>query len=387
MVKQATRTAIIGIGETETGKVPHLSVLGMHMEAIRLALDDAGIDKEKIDGVITNQPLNDPFRSYANYLGASAGLEPTFATDLALGGATPVAMAQVATMAIQAGLCDTVVCVHGRKNATATAATTRGGIRNGTEDFEEPFGLIGPPAYHALAAKRHMYEYGTTNEHLGAIAIAQRNHAHFNEAASQRDLIDMDAYLSSRWIVRPFRLFDCSLVSDGGGAFIVTGAKTAQNHSESPVYIRGYGQHHRRNNLLDPGDLTTGGGKVSSQMAYRMAKVAPDEIDVAEIYDCFTIAVLITLEDYGFCGKGEGGPWAADGNVDIDGRLPVNTHGGLLSQDHVEGMLHITEAVKQLRGGEVEPERQVTDASLAIVSGHGGDYATHGTLILSKELE
>jgi acetyl-CoA acetyltransferase len=381
----AGRYAIVGIGETETGKLPGVTVLTLHLEAIRRALEDSGLPKAQVDGLVTNQPLNDPFRSYASYLAASAGLDVTFATDLGLGGATPVAMAQVAAMAIDAGLCQAVVCVHGRNRATASTQPVRGEVRDGTEDFEEPFGLLGAPAAHAVVAQRHMQEFGTTSEQLGAIAVATRKHASLNPAAAMREPITIADHQASRWIVKPLHLLDCCLVSDGGGAFIVTTAERAADLAKRPVYIAGFGQHHPHNSLMDAATITTGGGRVASEQAYRMAGLTPADVDFAEIYDCFTITVLVTLEDYGFAPKGEGGRWVQGGRIEIGGELPVNTHGGLLSQSHVEGMLHVTEAVKQLRGGEVEPERQVPDARVGIVSGHGGIFATHATLLLANE--
>jgi acetyl-CoA acetyltransferase len=377
--------AIVGIGETETGKLPGTTVLTLHLEAIRRALADSGLEKGAIDGLITNQPINDPFRSYANYLAASGGLDVTFATDLGLGGATPVAMAQMAVMAINAGLCSTVVCVHGRNRATASTQPYRGEIRDGNEDYEEPFGLLGAPAAHAAVAQRHMFEYGTTSEQLGAVAVAMRRHAAMNAAATMREPITIADHQASRWIVKPLHILDCCLVSDGGGAFIVTSAPRARDLPKPPTYILGMGQHHPQNNLMEAKTITTGGGQVSAAMAYGMAGLRPENMDFAQIYDCFTITVLVTLEDYGFCPKGEGGRWVEGGRIEVGGELPVNTHGGLLSGAHVEGMLHVTEAVKQLRGGSVEPERQVEGAKLGIVSGHGGIFATHSTLILGNE--
>jgi acetyl-CoA acetyltransferase len=183
-------------------------------------------------------------------------------------------------------------------------------------------------------------------------------------------------------IVAPLRLLDCSLESDGGGAVLVTSAERARDFPKKPVAILGMGQHHPHFSLLDAPTLTTLGGKKSSETAYKMSGLGPKDMNFAQIYDCFTITSLITLEDYGFCKKGEGKDFVKNGRITIGGRLPLNTHGGLLSQAHLEGQLHITEAVKQLRGNEVEPERQVANAQVGIVSGHGGSLAMHATLIL-----
>jgi len=380
------KTAIVGVGETALGKLAGRSTTSLHVEAIRNALEDAGLKPQDVDGLVTNQPIHDPMRSYAVQVAHAAGITPTYFTDLALGGATPASMAHHAAMAVDAGLAKVVVCVHARNQATKNTLPKRVEIRDGDEDFEEPYGLLGAVANHAFAASRHMYEYGTTSEQLGAIAVATRKHACLNANATMRKPITLEDHQNSRWIVEPLRLLDCSLVSDGGGAFIVTSAERARSMKNRPVYILGMGTHSPHASLAEAPSVTTLGGKVSSQLAYEMAGLGPKDMDFAEIYDCFTITTLITLEDYGFCPKGEGGRWVEGGRIELGGELPVNTHGGLLSQAHIEGMLHVTEAVKQLQGGKVEPERQVKDAKVGIVSGHGGALVTHATLILGNEI-
>ena len=375
--------AIVGIGETVLGKLVGRSTLSLHLEAIKAALDDCGLTMRDVDGLLTNQPINDPMRSYAVVVATAAGLAPNYATDLANGGASPVAMAQHAIMAISAGLCETVVCVHARNQATRSQLPERAEIRDGNEDFDEPYGFLGAVANHALMASRHMALYGTTSAQLGAIAVAARRHAMVTPNATSKKPLTIEDHQASRYIVEPLRLFDCSLVSDGGGAFIVTTAERARDLPRPPVYVLGMGQHHPHSNLAMAKEVAALGGAISSRTAYRLAGLGPKDMDFAEIYDCFTSNTLITLEDYGFCEKGEGGPWVQGGRIELGGELPVNTHGGLLSQAHVEGMLHITEAVKQLRG--LEPAaRQVQDAEVGIVSGHGGVGALHASLILGK---
>jgi acetyl-CoA acetyltransferase len=384
MTSPKNECAIAGIGETAVGKLPAMSSLGIQLEAIRLALNDAQLGPAEVDGLLAIQPADDPRRSYALSVAQAAGIRAGYATDLALGGATPVAMVAHAVMAISAGLCKVVVCVLGHKQATGRVGKRRGRLRDGLEDFEEPFGVLGAPAIHAAVAARHMHEYGTTSEQLAAVAVAARRHASLNASATMRQPITVKDVLESRWIVKPFHLLDCCLVSDGGGAVVVMASERACDLSQRPVYIRGFGQGHTQGPLESP-TLTALGGKQSSAGAYRMADVGPKEIDFAELYDCFTAITMVTLEDYGFCAKGEGGPWVENGRIEIGGELPVNTHGGLLSQAHIEGMLHITEAVKQLRGGLVETERQVKDAKLGIISGHGANLGAHATLILGNE--
>jgi acetyl-CoA acetyltransferase len=373
--------AIVGVGETAVGKLHGRSTMALHLEAIAKTFDDAGVSAEDVDGLLTNQPIHDPMRCYALAVANAAGVKRNFLTDLALGGATPVAMAQHAVMAIEAGLCETVLCVHARNQATKSELPRRSEIRDGYEDFDEPYGFLGAVANHAFIASRHMHLYGTRSEHLAAVAVATRKHALLNPTATMRKPMTIEDHQSSRWIVEPLRLFDCSLVSDGGGAYLVTSAERAHDLKKPPIYILGMGQHHPHASLAQADELATLGSAASSKRAYSMAGLGPEDMDFAEIYDCFTITTLVTLEDYGFCPKGEGGGFVQDGHIEPGGKLPVNTHGGLLSHGHVEGMIHLTEAVKQLRG-EVEEARQVPNAELGIVSGHGGVGSMHSTLIL-----
>jgi acetyl-CoA acetyltransferase len=257
-------------------------------------------------------------------------------------------------------------------------------LRDGLEDFEEPFGVLGAPTIHGAVAARHMHEFGTTHEQFAAVAVAARRHASLNARATMRDPITIADVLASRWIVKPFHLLDCCLVSDGGAAVVVTSGERARDLASKPIYVWGFGEGHTRG-PLESETLTTLGGKQAAAMAYRMAGVRSKDIDFAELYDCFTAITIVTLEDYGFCAKGEGGAWVENGRIEIGGELPVNTHGGLLSHAHIEGMMHITEAIKQLRGESVEPERQVQDAKLGIVSGHGANLSAHATLILGRD--
>lgn len=381
MTNLSGKCAIVGMGETTVGKRPDATTNSLHLEAIKACLEDAGIKASQVDGLLTNQPLNDSHRSYAVKLAHMAGINAGFATDLALGGATPIAMVQHAVMAIEAGMATTVMCVHARKRATPDP-TPGHSIRRGDEHWEEPWGHFAAAGGHAFAAQRHMYEYGTKSEDLAHIAVSTRKHASLNKNATLRKPITIEDHQQSRMIVAPLHLLDCSLESDGGGAVLVTSVERARDFPKRPIAILGMGQHHPHFSLLDAPTLTTLGGKKSSEMAYRMAGLGPKDVDFAEIYDCFTITALITLEDYGFCAKGDGKDFVKDGRIGLGGELPLNTHGGLLSQAHLEGQLHITEAVKQLRGNEVEPERQVANAKVGIVSGHGGSLAMHATLIL-----
>jgi len=294
----------------------------------------------------------------------------------------PAAAVITAILAVHARLATTVLCVHAQKQSSG-AAECRRRLLDGLEEYEEPFGMVSAVSQHAAVAARHMHEFGTTSEQLAAVAVAARKHATLNPAAMMRTPITIEDVLASRFVTKPLHLLDCCLVSDGAGAVVVTGSERASGLRKQPVYVAGFGFGYGHGPLEAP-TLTTLGGTQASAAAYAMSGLGPDDVDFAELYDCFTIITLVTLEDYGFCAKGEGGAFVSDGRIELGGALPVNTHGGLLSQGHVEGMLHVTEAVKQLRG-EVEVARQVPDARVGIVSGHGATLSAHATLLLTKE--
>lgn len=376
--------AIVGLGETPVGRLAESSTTTLALEAVRSAIADAGLRKEDIDGIITDQPGNAPQRSYAIFLARNLGIHPTYATDIALAGASPVGSVMHAILAIGAGMAHTVVCVHAQKQATGRAEARGGKLLDGLEDYESPFGHTGAVSLHATVAARHMHEFGTTSEQLAAVAVACRKHASLNPAATMRKPITVRDVVESRWVTKPLHLLDCCLVSDGAGAVVVTSAERAQNLPKPPIYVAGFGLGYGAGPLENP-TLTTLGGAEASAFAYKMSGLKPRDIDFAELYDCFTIIPIVTLEDYGFCAKGEGGAFVSGGRIELGGEFPLNTHGGLLSHGHVEGMQHLTEAVKQLRGNEVEPERQVSDARTGIISGHGGSLSAHGTLILTNE--
>ncbi len=377
--------AIVGVGDTPVGKVPEYSKTGLALLAAQRAIRDAGLSHKDIDGVLTSQ-MGATF-IYSLEIATLLGIQPQYTTVMELGGATSVCMAQQAMAAIDAGYCHVVLCVHAQKQRTGpTRPRHTPPVDRGFDEFDRPFGHPGAIAVHAMAARRHMYEFATPNEAFGRIAVAMRKHASWNHNAQRREPITLDDYFASRWVVEPFRLLDCCQVSDGAGAFIVTTAERAKDLKKPPIYIAGYGQFHPHRFISDRNaDLVRLGAQVSGPQAFKRTGISPKDIDVAELYDCFTYVVLAELEDYGFCKKGEGADFVKDGHIEIGGRLPVNTHGGLLSQGHVEGMLHVVEGVRQLRGGEVEPERQVPHAQWALISGHGGQMSTHGTLILSRD--
>ena len=375
---------IVGIGESALGHVPRSTSVGLTVQAALSALADAGLTLRDIDGCLSKPPYQEPTFLFTDSLAATLGLRLCYGHDLHVGGCTPILALADAVRAIEAGCCHTVLVAFGENwsSYNKTSQATHGRLHWGYEDWEEPFGLIGPPAGYALAAKRHMDCYGTKAEQFGAIAVTQRQHALLTDNAQMRRPLTLEQYLQAPWIVEPFRLPDCSLVSDYGGAFVVTTAERAADLRQKPVAILGYGESHPHRYLMQEEDITHCGAIESGPAALAMAGVIKADIDFAELYDSFTYTVLVQLEDYGFCAKGEGGAFVEHGRIALGGELPVNTHGGLLSQAHADGILHVTEAVKQLRG-QAGP-RQVADARVGLVSGGAGVLAMHASLLLAS---
>jgi acetyl-CoA acetyltransferase len=379
--------AIVGTGHSRLGHVPGSSAVGLLAEAIADAIEDAGIDKREIDGLITRGP--DDVYCHHQRVGQALGLNVSFSTTLDNGGASQCLAVGLACMAIEAGMCRTVVCGYGRDSWSRTRAP-EAKMRvalipeaQQAREFGPEFGFLGAAAMHALGARRHMHEFGTTREQMGAVALAFREHARRNPSAQMREPLDMDQYLGARWIVEPFGLFDCSLVTDGAGAVIVTPADRARDLRRPPAYVLACASANNLRGWFDGENMTRTAAARSARAAYEMAGVGPRDVDTAQVYDCFTYMVLAQLEDYGFCTKGEGGPFAASGALTLGGALPCNTSGGQLSEGHVEGMLQVVEAVRQLRH-EYPAERQVPDAEIALVSGHGGNTVCHSTIILGR---
>jgi acetyl-CoA acetyltransferase len=289
--------------------------------------------------------------------------------------------------AIAAGRCDVALISHGQSGRSRVGAPMSPLYGVNQQQFEAPFGLPSPVGAYALACTRHMQQYGTTSEQLAEIAVATRRWASLNPRALLRQPITVEEVMASRWISWPLHLLDCCLVTDAGGAAVVTGAARARAGNGRPVAILGTGEHSTHSMISQMPDLTHGPAAVSGRAAFRQAGVGPAEIDVAEIYDSFTYTVLLSLEDLGFCAKGEGGTFVSGQRTGPGGDFPLNTQGGGLSYTHpgMFGIFPIVEAVRQLRGtylGDGRPERQVVDARLAVVHGTGGVLSAAATAIL-----
>ena len=368
---------IAGIGQTEFGKLPGRNPLSLNVEACRKALADAGIEKDEVDGLFVKYPTSTFHSMYGQTVAEALGIQPAIGGVWDQGGAANASMIGFAVMSIEAGLCDVALVTFADNPHTGT----RQAYQRGWGD-DAIYGWFGTPAGYAMIAQRHMQQFGTTSEQLGAIAVACRKHGAANPAAQLRNPITIADHQASRWIVEPLHRDDCCLVSDGGAAVVVTSAERARELGvPDPVPILGFGQGQTSWEVAQRPDLTSTAAAVSASKAFAMAGVGPKDIDVAEIYDCFTITVLLTLEDYGFCAKGEGGKFVEDGALELGGALPLNTAGGLLSETGMPGMQLVLEAVRQIRGTAVT---QVPHARTAIVSNQGGIMHTHSTLILGR---
>jgi acetyl-CoA acetyltransferase len=370
-----------------TGDTPTLAI-----RAIKLALDDAGLKKTELDGLLINNGVVP-----AGYDSSSMGLQ--LQTQLGLtnlkllnhmsaAGSTAAQMVQYAALAIQAGMCSTVACVFADAplQPGQSAGSAYGQVRSlrGLSALPAAYGVFGANAAYALAAQRHMSVYGTTNDHLGAIAVSNRKWASMNPRALYRTPITMEDYHNSRWVCEPFHLLDCTMVNNGAVAVIVTSPERARSLKQPPVYILGMGQGHPGNprRAQAENELNTG-AVIAKQTAFGMAGVTVKDVDVCELYDCYTYTTLVTLEDYGFCPKGEGGPFVADGKLEPGGSLPANTGGGELSGYYMWGMTPLSEGIIQARGEG--GERQVPKHDVVLVSCQGGILDYHACLILSPQ--
>ncbi len=368
--------------------MPDLSATQLYVKAAKLALADAGLGKHDVDGLITCVSWAEPYLYHAEMIAEYMRIFPRYCITAPAGGGTTLTMLHHAASAIATGMCETILItmadsqVSGlsRDKAIEAMATA------GHPQFERPYGPP-IPAFYALIAQAHQHAYGTTDEQRAAVAVACRKHASMNPAAQMRKPIAIADVLNSRPISDPLHLLDCSLVSDGGASIVMTAAERARDFPKRPVYLLGAGEGHSHEHLSQALSLTTSAAKESGERAYAMADLGPQDIDVAELYDCFTPVVIIELEDLGFCPKGEGGRFVENGRIELGGALPVNTHGGLLSHchpGHPGSMFAITEAVRQLRGAC--GVRQVADARVALVHGQGGFMSSHGTAIFGNEM-
>ena len=381
------KCAIVGVGNSRLGRVPDISSTDLLITAIKNALDDAGLNIADVDGLICRGPHD--IYCHHQVIGSKLGINARFSTTLDNGGAGQILSVILAVLAIQAGMAKTVIIGCCVDSWSKTHKSEEARIRNDTRPDQRPkefgleYGFSGAVAAHAFGAQRHMNLYGTTRDQFAEIAIAFREHASRNPDASMRNLITLEDYRKAPFVVAPFGLLDCSLRSDGAGAVIVTSAKRARDLMRRPVLIKGFGTHNHLRGWFADENMTQTSALESGADAFAMAGLGPRDIDVAQIYDCFTYMVLVQLEDLGFCNKGEGGAFVQSGALRMGGSLPCNTSGGQLSEAHCDGMLQICEGARQLQG-VYESDRQVAGAEIALVTGHGGSQVCHSTLILGN---
>ncbi|GAB2895704.1 thiolase C-terminal domain-containing protein [Paralcaligenes ginsengisoli] len=389
MKARAPLNAVIaGVGESTVGRVPHLDSLGLQRMAALAALEDAGLTLADIDGLLTTPIRVENWAMPCGVVSESLGLHPRYLATLDVAGASGVAMAHHAAMAVATGQCETVLCVAGQNmlsfSSRGAAVQKLADAGWAHPEFEAPYGPLIPTLY-ALVAQRHMHEYGTTLEQMAEVAVTLRGHAALNPNAHKKDLLSIADVMQSRTITSPLRMLDCALVSDGAAAFIVTTPERARDLRQPAAKLLGHGYGHSHTYIGDYKNITTTGAVQSGRDAFDMAGLTPSDIDVAELYDCFTITVIVELEDLGFCAKGEGGHYVENGGIALGGKLPVTTHGGLLSAGHPGlsgGMFHLLEGVRQVRNQA--GARQVPGAEVALVHGNGGIVGLHSTLIIAK---
>ncbi|MDE5454853.1 thiolase family protein [Bradyrhizobium sp. CSA112] len=371
------KAVIAGIGATRFGALPGRTTISMNVEAIRKALNDAGIEKDVVDALYVKCPTSRFEMMYGQKIAEAIGLQPRIGGVWDSGGSSNVIMISQAIMAIEAGQCEIAVVTFADNPKTGSAAS-----------YSQPrgddalYGWFAVLSSYAMIARRHMGELGTPREALGAVAVAARRHGAQNPNAQLRKPLALDEYMDMPPMVAPFCRDDCTLVSDGAAAVVVMSTERARKMGvPKPVPVLGFGFGQTSWDVTQRPDMTSTQAKVAGETALKMAGLKPKDMDVAQIYDCFTITALMTLEDYGFAKKGQIADFVKGGNIEIGGELPMNTSGGLLSETGMPGMQLIHEGVRQMRG---EAALQVKGAKHCIISDQGGVMHTHAALILGQ---
>jgi acetyl-CoA acetyltransferase len=351
--------------------------------AARSALAEAGLRLSDVDGLFTNYAGEEGTVQLGEYL----GIQPRYCDSTDIGGAAWEAFVHHAWLAVASGRCEVALLTYAsrQRSRRRRAVTGLSDPYSLMGQFQEPFGLPMPIGSYALIAARHMHEFGTTSEQLAHVPVAARQWAALNPKAWKRDPLTVEDVLASPMMSTPLHQLDCCLVTDGGGAVVITTADRARDAAKTPLRVLGAGESHTHWQIASMPDLTTSAGVVSAREAFGMAGISPADVDVLQPYDSFSITVLMALEDLGFCGKGEGGPFVADGRLAPGGALPAMTSGGGLSYCHpgALGILLLVEAVRQLRGEA--GARQVPDARIAVAHGVGGMMSTAATVVLAHE--
>lgn len=371
------RAVIAGVGSTAYGKLPGRDRVSLIVEAARNALNDAGIEKARVDGVLVKMANSEPSFMYGQRVAEALGIQPKVGGSLDQGGAANIALISYAAMAIDVGLMDCCIVAFGdnpRTGSRQVYARPRGD--------DAVYGFYSTAAGYALIHQAYRQRYAVPDAHFGSVPVTVRGHGARNPDAQLRLPLTLDAYLDAPYLIEPLRRDDCCLVSDGAAAVIVTSARLAREWGlDRAIPVLGFGQGQESLDVHLRADLTRTMAATSASTAFAMAGMTWDDIGVAQLYDCFTITPLITLEDYGFCPPGQAAAFCAAGGIALDGRLPLNTAGGLLSETGTPGMPLVIEAVRQMRG---EARLQVPGDKAGIVSNQGGTMHTHATLILGR---
>ncbi|OXT01430.1 thiolase [Notoacmeibacter marinus] len=373
------KSAIVGMATAGMGEAPGFSAMELLGQAAIAAVRDAGLKLQDIDGVFAATSSHAfPTMSVVEYL----GLKPRFFDSTNVGGSSFELHLLQATLALEAGLCDAALVCYGSNQRTAGGKLVS---MSEPQWHETPYGPRHPITAYALAASRHMAQYGTTREQLAEVALAARGWANLNPQAFARGPLTKEEVLSARMISDPLTRADCCLVTDGAAACVLVRADRAKDLSAKPVYFLGAGAANYHRSIVAMPDLTTTAAAESGPRALEMAKVGRDELDLVMLYDAFTINTILFLEDLGFCPKGEGGRFVEDGRIAPGGELAVNTNGGGLSCVHpgMYGLFLIAEAVAQIRGEA--GERQIEGCELALCHGNGGTLSSQCTAILGSD--
>lgn len=379
------KAAIVGVGQAGLGTAEGFTEMEILVQAAQRAVADAGLRMQDIDGIAT---ASVSATMWAMPVIEHLGITPTFIESTMLGGSSFVAHLQAAAQALHSGQCQAVLVCYGSTQRTSTlnraeiAAARR---KLDPQPYESPYDPLSPISSYALAAARHMYQYGTTREQLAEVAVAARKWAQLNPLAFRQEPLTIEEVLASRMVSDPLSVLDCCLVTDGAGAYVMVRADQAKDFPHKPVYLLGNSTAVWNRQISSMQDVTVTAAAQSGRLAYEMAQVGPQDIDVVELYDAFTINTILFLEDLGFCAKGEGGAFVSHGNIAPGGQLPVNTNGGGLSCVHpgMYGIFITIEAIEQLRG--TAGARQVEGAELALVHGNGGTLSSQSTAIFGTE--
>lgn len=373
------KSAIVGVGIAGLGEAPGWTAWDIMARSALGALDDAGLKLGDVDGLFCAMMEDSmPALLAAEYL----GIRPRYVDGTMTGGSSFINYLTSATAALNAGLCDVALVCYGSNQRTASGRLV---TASKPPPYEAPYAPRYPMSAYAMAAARHMHQYGTTREQLADVAVAARAWACQNPEAFAREPLTRDQVLSARMVNDPLSVLDCCLVTDGGGALVLVRGDRAKDFPNAPVYVLGAAAESTHRQISQMPDFTVTAARESGARAYAMAGVKPADIDVAETYDAFTINTILFMEDLGFCPKGEGGAFVANGNIAPGGGLPVNTNGGGLSCTHpgMYGIFPVIEAVRQIRG--TAPGIQLSDVNLALAHGNGGVLSSQVTAILGSQ--